>query len=49
VPGVRRAIRALSHAECAAMADEAVRTPLSADIMAATVGLARKYYPELLD
>jgi phosphotransferase system enzyme I (PtsI) len=49
VPGVRRAIRALSHAECAAMADEAVRTPLSADIMKSTLSLARKYYPELLD
>ena len=49
VPGVRRAIRALSHAECAAMADEAVRTPLSADIMKSTLSLAQKYYPELLD
>jgi len=49
VPGVRRAIRALSHAECAAMADQAVKTPLSADIMEATMSLARKYYPELLD
>jgi ABC-type multidrug transport system fused ATPase/permease subunit len=49
VPSVRRAIRALSHAECSAMADEAVRTPLSADIMESTLSLARKYYPELLD
>lgn len=49
VPRVRRAIRALSHAECAAMADEAVKTPLSVQIMDATVGLARKYYPELMD
>ncbi|WP_193210746.1 phosphoenolpyruvate--protein phosphotransferase [Luteolibacter marinus] len=49
VPRVRRAIRALSHAECAAMADEAIKTPLSNDIMDATVGLARKYYPELLE
>jgi hypothetical protein len=31
------------------MADEAVRTPLSADIMESTLSLARKYYPELLD
>ncbi|WP_341403099.1 phosphoenolpyruvate--protein phosphotransferase [Luteolibacter soli] len=49
VPRVRRAIRALSHSECVAMADEALKTPLSPEIMNATVGLARKYYPELLD
>jgi phosphotransferase system enzyme I (PtsI) len=49
VPRVRRAIRALSHAECVAMANEALKTPLSPEIMNATVGLARKYYPELLD
>ena len=49
VPRVRRAIRALSHAECAAMADEAVKTPLSQTIMDSTVSLARKYYPELMD
>jgi len=49
VPRVRRAIRALSHAECLAMANEALMTPLSPEIMNATLGLARKYYPELLD
>ena len=49
VPRVRRAIRALSHSECIAMANEALKTPLSPEIMNATVGLARKYYPELLD
>jgi phosphoenolpyruvate-protein phosphotransferase (PTS system enzyme I) len=49
VPRVRRAIRALSHSECVAMANEALKTPLSPEIMNATVGLARKYYPELLD
>ena len=31
------------------MADQALKTGLSAEIMAATVGLARKYYPELMD
>jgi hypothetical protein len=31
------------------MANEALMTPLSPEIMNATVGLARKYYPELLD
>ncbi len=49
VPRVRRAIRALSHAECAALADEALKSPLSLDIMELSTGLARKYYPELLD
>ena len=49
VPCVRRAIRTLSHAECAAMADEALRTPLSVDTLELTTSLAKKYYPELLD
>jgi phosphotransferase system enzyme I (PtsI) len=49
VPRVRRAIRALSHSECLDMANQALKTPLSPEIMNATVGLARKYYPELLD
>jgi phosphotransferase system enzyme I (PtsI) len=49
VPRVRRAIRALSHAECAAMADEALKTAISQEIMDATAGLAKKYYPELMD
>jgi phosphotransferase system enzyme I (PtsI) len=49
VPRVRRAIRALSHAECSAMADEALKTGISQEIMDCTVGLAKKYYPELLD
>jgi phosphotransferase system enzyme I (PtsI) len=49
VPRVRRAIRALNHAECAALADEALRCPLSLDILELSSGLARKYYPELLD
>ena len=49
VPRVRQAIRALSYAECAAMADEAIRTPLSFDILERTLAMAKKYYPELLD
>ena len=49
VPRVRRAIRALSHAECAAMADEAMKTAISQEIMDFTSGLAKKYYPELMD
>jgi len=49
VPMVRRAIRSLSHAESAAMADEALRNPLSLDILELSTGMARHYYPELLD
>lgn len=49
VPRVRRAIRRLSHAECAALADEALNCPLSLDILELTTRVARKYYPELLD
>jgi len=49
VPRVRRAIRALSHAECATMADKAIRTPLSFDVLDLSTDLASKYYPELLD
>ena len=49
VPRVRRAIRAVSHAECSAMADFALKTALSSEIMDATMDLARRYYPELLD
>ncbi|MGB6222205.1 phosphoenolpyruvate--protein phosphotransferase [Haloferula sp.] len=49
VPSVRRAIRALNHAECQEMAAQAVRTPLSLDILDLTSALASKYYPDLLD
>jgi phosphotransferase system enzyme I (PtsI) len=49
VPRVRRAIRALSHAECAAMAAEALKTGISQEIMDATLGMARQHYPELMD
>ncbi len=49
VPRVRHAIRALAHAECAAMADEALRTPLSKDTLELTTELAMRYYPELID
>jgi phosphotransferase system enzyme I (PtsI) len=49
VPRVRRAIRALSHSECSAMANEALKTPLSQEIMDATLSMAKLYYPELLD
>ncbi|MDB6077437.1 MAG: ptsI [Akkermansiaceae bacterium] len=49
VPRISRAIRAANYAECVAMAEEAVRTPLSSVIMENTVGLAMKYYPELME
>lgn len=49
VPRVRQAIRALSHAECAAMADGAIKTPLSRDILELSSEMAAKYYPDLLD
>ncbi len=49
VPRVRRAIRTLSHAECSAMAEEAMRLPLSSSILDLTLELAGKCYPELLD
>ncbi len=49
VPRVRRAIRALSHSECSTMANEALKTPLSLDILEMTSSLASKYYPELVD
>ncbi len=49
VPRVRRAIRTLNHAECSAMAEEAMRLPLSSSILDLTLELAGKCYPELLD
>ena len=49
VPRVRRAIRALSHVECSDMANFALKTGISSEIMDATMDMARRYYPELLD
>ena len=49
VPRVGQAIRSLSHAECSAMADEALRHPRSQGILDLSMSLARKHYPELLD
>ena len=49
VPRVRRAIRALNHAECSEMATQALKTPLSLDILELTSSMASKYYPELVD
>lgn len=49
VPRVGQAIRSLSHAECAAMADEALRQSRSQKILELSMDLARKHYANLLD
>ena len=49
VPRVGQAIRSLSHAECSAMADEALRQSRSQGILDLSMSLARKHYSELLD
>ena len=46
---VGQAIRSLSHAECAAMSDEALRHNRSQGILDLSLSLARKHYGELLD
>jgi phosphotransferase system enzyme I (PtsI) len=49
VPRVGQAIRSLSHTECSAMADEALRHSRSQGVLDLSLSLARKHYPELLD
>ncbi len=49
VPRVGQAIRSLSYAECAAMADEALRSSRSQGILDLSMAIARKRYGELLD
>ena len=49
VPSVGQAIRSLSFAECAAMADEALRHTRSQGILDLSLDIARKRYGELLD
>ncbi len=49
VPRVGQAIRSLSYAECAAMADEALRHTRSQGILDLSMGIARKHYGNLLD
>lgn len=46
---VGQAIRSLSHAECVAMSDEALRHNRSKGILDLSLALARKHYGELLD
>jgi phosphotransferase system enzyme I (PtsI) len=49
VASVGQAIRSLSFAECAAMADDALRNNRSQRILDLSLDLARKHYGELLD
>lgn len=49
VPIVGQAIRSLSYAQCAAMADEALRHNRSQGILDLSMTLASKHYSELLD
>ncbi len=49
VPRVGQAVRSLSHAECAAMSDEALKKGHSYEILGLSLALARKYYGNLLD
>ena len=49
VARVGQAIRSLSYAECAAMADEALRHSRSQGILDLSMSLARKHYSNLLD
>jgi phosphotransferase system enzyme I (PtsI) len=49
VPRVGQAIRSLSHASCAAMADDALKQSHSQAILELSLELARKHYGDLLD
>jgi phosphoenolpyruvate-protein phosphotransferase (PTS system enzyme I) len=49
VPSIRKAIRSLSHAECSAMADDALKGTLSSDILSLTQTMAKKYYADLFE
>ncbi|MFT3992363.1 MAG: phosphoenolpyruvate--protein phosphotransferase [Luteolibacter sp.] len=49
VPRVGQAIRSLSYAECAAMADSVLKMTRSDGILNASMDLARKHYGNLLD
>jgi len=49
VPSIRKAIRSLSHAQCSAMADDALKSSLSADILNLTQDMAKKYYADLFE
>lgn len=49
LPRIKKAIRSLSHAECAIMADEALKCRFSNDILKLTTDLARRSYGNLLD
>jgi len=48
-PRVGQAMPSLSHAECSAMADEALRHTRNQKILDLPMSLARKHYANLLD
>jgi phosphotransferase system enzyme I (PtsI) len=49
VPSVRKAIRSLSHAQCAVMADDALKATYSADILRLTKDMAKQHYADLFE
>ncbi|MEO1856004.1 MAG: phosphoenolpyruvate--protein phosphotransferase [Rubritalea sp.] len=49
LPRIKKAIRSLSHAECAAVADEALRCRFSSDVLALTKRLARRSYGGIVE
>jgi len=49
VPSVRKAIRSLSHAQCSAMADDALKATYSADILRLTRDMAKQHYADLFE
>ncbi|MBK1790740.1 phosphoenolpyruvate--protein phosphotransferase [Persicirhabdus sediminis] len=49
LPSIKQAVRSLSHAECSAMADEALRASSSPEILSLSKDLAMKSYPRLFE
>ncbi|MFC5049983.1 phosphoenolpyruvate--protein phosphotransferase [Rubritalea spongiae] len=48
LPRIKKAIRSISHAQCAALADEALKMRYSADILKLSRDFAMAHYPQLL-
>lgn len=49
LPKIKKAIRSLSHTECSQMADQALKSRFSNEILELSQDLAQKSYPTLLD
>ena len=49
LPRIKKAIRSLSHAECATIADEALKCRISGEILQLTKDLAQRTYGNLID